>query len=240
MAKRRDPRNPELPLFDLPLRESADSDADLELDPSVDPEPDDRLFGPPDDTEPSRHPPKDHAEAFSEEGDAAHDAAREDLEEGNVSPFPRPAGGLFDQQLAELDDAAEDPEPVTASIVDRLLSGLADLGVHLVMLAVAVGSSFALGVSPGIETWAPFLGLALVFSFLYWIIPLAFWGQTPGMAWIGIVSRCEDGEPLTFGQAVLRWAGGLLTGALAGTPLLLVLAGGSLSDRLSDSVTEEV
>ena len=84
----------------------------------------------------------------------------------------------------------------------------------------------------------PLLVFALLFSFLYSVFSLAFWGQTPGMAWAGQLARSVTGEPLTFGQTALRWLGGLLTLLLAGLPLLLALAGGrSLADRISDSKT---
>lgn len=87
------------------------------------------------------------------------------------------------------------------------------------------------------------LGLAVfvaVFSFLYTVIPLAFWGRTLGMTRVGLVASGGD-EPqgaLTFGQTALRWSGGLLTVALLGLPSLLALLGGrSLTDRLSGSRT---
>ena len=69
------------------------------------------------------------------------------------------------------------------------------------------------------------------------MVSLAFWGQTAGMAWRGLQTRDRLQRPLTFRQAALRWAGGLLTFATAGLPLLLTLGGASLADWLSRSVT---
>jgi uncharacterized RDD family membrane protein YckC len=135
---------------------------------------------------------------------------------------------------------AEPVESVPAPLVERLRGGLADLAVQLVMLAVAVTAAYRLGVPVTVDYWPPFAVLALVFSFLYWVIPLAFWGQTPGMAWAGHLARGMDGEPLAFGQTFRRWIGALLTLGLAGLPLLLALGGRSLSDRLSDSKTIEL
>jgi uncharacterized RDD family membrane protein YckC len=69
------------------------------------------------------------------------------------------------------------------------------------------------------------------------VVPLAFWGGTPGMIWCGLVARNAVSEPLSFGQSVLRWLGAWLTWALAGLPGLLALGGRSLSDLLSGSAT---
>ena len=124
-----------------------------------------------------------------------------------------------------------------ALLGDRLLGGLADLAVQLLMLGLAIAASHALGVAVSPADWMPFAVLALAFSFLYWVVPLAFWGQTPGMAWVGHTAREADGEPLTFSQTFRRWLGAFLTLALAGLPLLLALTGRSFTDRLSGSRT---
>jgi uncharacterized RDD family membrane protein YckC len=129
-----------------------------------------------------------------------------------------------------------------ARLTDRLRAGLADLAVHVAAgLAGLIGAEL-LGARPDVDD-LPALALYLAaFSFLYTVVPLAFWGHTPGMAWAGLASRSRDGEPLAFGQTVRRWLGGLLTVATLGLPLLLALSGRSLADRLSGSRTwrEEV
>jgi len=130
-------------------------------------------------------------------------------------------------------------EDAPAGVLDRLLGGLVDLAVQAGAVALAAFLSRSLGVPVGIDDYPPFLVLGLFFSFLYAFIPLAFWGHTPGMAWVGHTARSLDGEPLTFSQTVLRWLGSLLTVGLAGLPLLLALGGRSLTDRLSDSRTEK-
>lgn len=141
------------------------------------------------------------------------------------------------------DDLAGEPESPSAEraaapVVDRLLAGLADLAIQALVAGAAVAGVLAMGLRPGLEDWQPFAAFSLLFSFLYWVIPLAFWGQTPGMTWIGHLARSESEEPLAFGQTVRRWLGALLTLALAGLPLLLAAFGGrSLSDRLSGSRT---
>ena len=77
----------------------------------------------------------------------------------------------------------------------------------------------------------------LAFSFLYSVLPLAFWGRTPGMSLAGLRKSAKDGGPLTFRQAILTWFGSVLTVALAGLPLLLAVGGRSLGDLIGGSVT---
>lgn len=146
---------------------------------------------------------------------------------------------LSPQEENEPEDQTHDEPraPTPASLRDLALAGLADLSAILVVLGgVALGVKL-IGVSLLPGDMLPFGLLGLIFSFLYWVIPLAFWGQTPGMAWLGLMSHSIDEEPLTFGQAIWRWMGALLTLSLAGLPLLLVLGNRSLSDRLSSSKT---
>jgi|SRR5215213_4519746 len=124
-----------------------------------------------------------------------------------------------------------------AGLVSRLAAGAADLLVHAAILMVLLIGTRLLGVRPTLSD-APALGLFLLaFSFLYTIVPLAFWGHTLGMAWAGLVAQNRDGEPLTFDQTARRWLGALLTLAAAGLPLLVALSGRSLADLLSGSVT---
>ena len=138
---------------------------------------------------------------------------------------------------AEIDDDFDEAMLEEAGLRDRLMGGLADLAIHLAMLGAVITLVHLMGVQVGWHQWLPFATLTLVFSFLYFVVPLAFWGQTPGMAWVGHTARSVTDEPLSFGQTVLRWFGTLLTLALVGLPLLLALGGRSLSDRLSESKT---
>lgn len=156
--------------------------------------------------------------ARSEGGEALHP---EPIDRGNASE----ARGL---------EAAAGPLGVS------LRAGLADLSLHGGVLGtVALLASFVLGAAPGWDALPAFGVLALVFSFLYWTVSLAFWGQTPGMAWVGQRAQSVTGEPLTYGQTALRWIGAVATAGLVGLPLLLVsIDGRSLSDRLSDSRTQ--
>lgn len=156
--------------------------------------------------------------------------------------------GIFDEDLGNRErfDLAEAPgSPGTAPgvrqsapIVERLLAGLADGVVHIAVLASSLVAESLLGLQPEPRQWPGFAAFLVCFSFLYTTIPLAFWGQTPGMAWRGLRARDREDRSLAFGQTALRWLGALVTTALAGLPTLLAVAGGrSLADRLSGSVT---
>lgn len=146
--------------------------------------------------------------------------------------------GAAQLELDEADPAAETQATVAATIGDRFFAGLADLLIHLATLGLTALAVLAIGHTLAWRDLPPFAFFGVLFSFLYCVFSLAFWGQTPGMAWAGHLARSVTGEPLTFGQTALRWLGGLLTLILAGLPLLLALVGGrSLSDRISDSKT---
>lgn len=143
----------------------------------------------------------------------------EDTDEENEEPLP----------------AEEGETPGTAGPTDRLVSGLADLAIQVLAVGAGMLGALWIGVPLRLSSWPAFLGLGLSFSFLYWVVPLAFWGRTPGMAWLGHVARAPDDQPLTFGQAGWRWLGALFTLALAGAPQLLLFGGRNLGDLLSSS-----
>jgi len=127
-----------------------------------------------------------------------------------------------------------------AGLGSRLAAGLADLLVHAAIVAVALAGARLLGATPTLAEWPPMAIFLLSFSFLYTILPLAFWGQTLGMTWAGLLSRNKDGEPLTFDQTARRWFGGLLTAATLGLPILVAGRGRSLTDLISGSNTSRV
>ncbi len=132
------------------------------------------------------------------------------------------------------------PVPPAAAVVrvgvgPRLAAGLADLAVHAAVAVLLVAGSRALGV-PGTPPWPPLAVCLILFSFVYFVVPLAFWGNTPGMAWRGLQARSRGGEPLSFGQATRRWLGALVTTALLGLPALVAWRGRSLADLASGSI----
>lgn len=135
-------------------------------------------------------------------------------------------------------DAAE-PVPTSelAARSHRFAAGGADLLVHAAILVLALLGVRGMGVRAGLAAWPAFTLFLLSFSFLYTVLPLAFWGHTLGMAWRGITSRNRDGEPLTFDQTVRRWLGGIVTVATLGLPLLVTGDRRSLTDVLSGSAS---
>jgi uncharacterized RDD family membrane protein YckC len=143
-----------------------------------------------------------------------------------------------------------DPEPAVplhrgvtvagpAPLAGRFLGGLADLAVHLAVAFVLLFGARLLGVEAGFDDWPALAVFVAVFSFLYTVIAIAFWGRTPGMTWASLVTHAEGGAHLTFPQAARRWLGGVVTVCLLGLPALLAAVGEkrSLADRLSGSVT---
>jgi uncharacterized RDD family membrane protein YckC len=137
-----------------------------------------------------------------------------------------------------LDDEEEtSPRSEFAGRGERFAAGGADLLMHAVLLVAALLGVRALGVRPSLTVWPAFALLLLPFSFLYTVLPLAFWGHTLGMAWRGITSRNRDGEPLTFDQTVRRWLGAIVTMAALGLPLLVMGGRRSLTDVISGSAS---
>jgi uncharacterized RDD family membrane protein YckC len=137
----------------------------------------------------------------------------------------------------EEDAAALRPAGEFAGRAKRLAAGLADLMLHAAILVAALVGTRWMGVRLDlVRDWPPLAVFLLSFSFLYTVLPLAFWGQSLGMAWSGITSRNRDGEPLTFEQTARRWLGGLVTAATLGLPAL-VSSRRSLSDLVSGSAT---
>ncbi len=174
------------------------------------------------------------------EDDPAEDLG-EELEDAGDLPLEqgpsRPSANTRQADRAGDDGGSEPAEEPPAPLRDRLLAGLLDLGIQLLVVSGSVAAVHAMGIPPSLDDWLPFTLLGLIFSFLYWFIPLAFWGQTPGMAWVGNSALALSDEPLTFGQSALRWLGALVTLGLLGVPLLFALGGRSLTDRLSESKT---
>ena len=130
-------------------------------------------------------------------------------------------------------------ETPRATLRPRLVAGLTDVGVCAGVLVVLLVALLAQGIRPGLADWPAGAVFLLSFSFLYSVLPLAFWGRTPGMTLAALRATGRDGGPLTFRQAALRWLASVLTVALAGVPLLLAVGGRrSLSDLISGSRTE--
>jgi uncharacterized RDD family membrane protein YckC len=150
-----------------------------------------------------------------------------------------PAGDLGpeDDGFDELEDLQGFHAGPGATATGRIAAGAADLLVHAAVGVGALMGARSMGIHPVLSDWPALAVFLLSFSFLYTVVPLAFWGQTPGMTWLGLSSRSRDGEPLAFGQTARRWLGGVLTALLLGLPLLVSGRRRSLSDLLSGSET---
>ncbi|HEX3127624.1 MAG TPA: RDD family protein [Thermoanaerobaculia bacterium] len=156
-------------------------------------------------------------------------------------PRPEPdLGAILDETdpgLRTVTNGEVLDEPDRAGVGSRMAAGAADLLVHgAVIVGILLGCRY-MGVRPVLSDWPGFALFLLSFSFLYTVVPLAFWGHTPGMAWRGLDARSRDGEPLAFDQTARRWLGAIVTSLLLGLPLVLALGGRSLSDLLSGSET---
>jgi uncharacterized RDD family membrane protein YckC len=156
------------------------------------------------------------------------------LEAQDLLPFE---GGTVDPPHQPQADTSPPPDDPKARIGARLSAGLLDLAAVVAACAMALAGSWALGARPVPGAGPGFFLFALCFSYLYQVVPLTFWGRTPGMALAGIVTHSADGKPLTIRQSFFRWLAFLLTIALLGLPTLLTLGGRSLADRMSRSVT---
>jgi len=168
-------------------------------------------------------------------------AAKRSKSPREAAPVPLPLRARERSDPA-LPSRAAEIEPRAAAVPGipvgrRLGAGLLDLLLHAVIVAGLYLGSRSLGLRPTWTDWPAALLFVLPFSFLYSVVPLAFWGKTPGMASTSLLSQNAKGDPLTFDQTARRWLGGLLTLATLALPLLVSGRRRSLADVLSGSVT---
>lgn len=217
MSRKKSPGDDPPSLFDLPLHQGPEDETGEVPDPTAE-----ELF-------PAEPAP----------GAASQSSLFGEGDDATASGLHR-APGTDEIDVAELEEIELDDRVL---VRHRLVGGLFDLLVHGVVLALLLGVTWWLGtwspeVPPRVDQWVALGLFLLLFSFLYTVIPLAFWGRTPGMSRVHHAARAEDGEPLTFGQTVRRWLGALLTLTLAGLPLVVALGERrSPADRLSASET---
>lgn len=219
MAKHQSNSPIDLPLFDFPMESGASPHEDSE-NPQVDAA-----------SAPEARPKQKSTaadlplEAAADLPLAGNPGGEEEIETPTPTAVPDNGSGV------------RGPVPLAG----RAAAGLADLAIQSLLIGATMVIVILMGVPLSLSDWPPFTLLALVFSCFYWMVPLAFWGQTPGMTWIGLLSRARDHQSLTFRQTFLRWLGALLTTLLAGLPFLLALGGKpSLGDLLSRTKTVAV
>lgn len=133
--------------------------------------------------------------------------------------------------------APGDERSASVPVRQRLLASALDAAALLLTLGLLLAISLVMGVAVKWGDLPLYLPTWLAFGFFYQVMPLLFWGRTPGMQVAGIESRDADGQPLSLQQAALRWLAALVTWLLLGLPGLLALTGRSLTDRMSGSRT---
>jgi uncharacterized RDD family membrane protein YckC len=160
-------------------------------------------------------------------------------------PDPPSAGraATREEPSVEIDEPGEPIEAPGESadagvaFARRVAAGLADLLILALVGAVELAAGALL-----LELRFPPAALAPLGAFLFLaalvLLVLApfVWGTTPGMALADLRIRAEDGGSPTLVSSLLRFTGFLLTGALAGVPLLVAAfdrRGRTLSDLLS-------
>ena len=145
---------------------------------------------------------------------------------------------------AEAESDAEAEEPRTVAFARRVAAGLADLLILALVGAVELAAGALLldlrFPPPAFIPLAAFLFLA---ALVLLVLAPFVWGTTPGMALADLRIRAEDGGSPTLVAAFLRFVGFLLTGALAGVPLLVAAfdrRGRTLADLVSRTTIEPV
>ncbi len=172
------------------------------------------------------------------------DVSEAPLSSAPGSPDPAPASraaAIAPPDVADTDEPGEViDEPgaeIPVAFARRFAAGLADIVILALFGAVELASGaifLELRFPP-----AALLGLG-AFLFLAALVLLVLvpfvWGATPGMALADLRVAAADGHSPTLSAASLRFLGALLTGALAGVPLLVAAfdrKGRTLSDLFS-------
>jgi uncharacterized RDD family membrane protein YckC len=211
----------EHPLAPDPPRQRASPRTTLELFPNVS----EKTFGPPE-ASASPEPAKEPAPA------EAAPAARE---------RSRPGAPMF----SEPEPVEAEPEgPRAVAFARRVAAGLADLLILALVGAVELAAgALLLDLRFPPPAFLPLAAFLLIAALVLLVLAPFVWGTTPGMALADLRICAEDGGSPTLSAAFLRFAGFLLTGALAGVPLLVAAfdrRGRTLADLVSRTTIEPV
>jgi uncharacterized RDD family membrane protein YckC len=129
----------------------------------------------------------------------------------------------------EVDDEVDEPGDEIGSdgteavaLARRIAAGLADLVILALLGAVELSAGaflLELRFPPAALVW---LGAFLVLTSLVLLVLVPFvWGTTPGMALADLKVSARDGGSPTLLSCFVRYLGFVVTGALAGVPLLV-------------------
>lgn len=155
-----------------------------------------------------------------------------------ISPAPVRTGAAAGND-EEVDEPGEplDEETAEVAFARRVAAGLADLlilglvgAVELAAGAILLDLRFPPAALLGVGAFLLLAALVLL------VLTPFVWGTTPGMALADLRIVAADGGSPTLAAAFLRFVGFLLTGALAGVPLLVAAfdrRGRTLADLLS-------
>jgi uncharacterized RDD family membrane protein YckC len=218
------PRDPlaEHPLAPAPPRRRSSPRTTLELFPNVSEKP----FGP---KEESASP--EPAEEPAAPAGAAPAAREPSKSAAPVFSEPGPAG-------------AESDGPHAVAFARRVAAGLADLLILALVGAVELAAgALLLDLRFPPPAFLPLAAFLLLAALVLLVLAPFVWGTTPGMALADLRIRAEDGGSPTLSAALLRFVGFLLTGALAGVPLLVAAfdrRGRTLADLVSRTTIEPV
>ena len=151
-----------------------------------------------------------------------------------------PAASAVREPLADAD--AE--EPPSVAFARRVAAGLADLLILALVGAVELAAgALLLDLRFPPPAFVPLAAFLLLAALVLLVLAPFVWGTTPGMALADLRIRAEDGGSPTLAAAFLRFVGFLLTGALAGVPLLVAAfdrRGRTLADLVSRTTIEPV
>ena len=139
---------------------------------------------------------------------------------------------------------ADAEEPPSVAFARRVAAGLADLLILALVGAVELAAgALVLDLRFPPPAFVPLAAFLLLAALVLLVLAPFVWGTTPGMALADLRIRAEDGGSPTLAAAFLRFVGFLLTGALAGVPLLVAAfdrRGRTLADLVSRTTIEPV
>lgn len=157
----------------------------------------------------------------------------------------RPAEELLaPPRPGEIEPEAEEEDPRAVAFARRVAAGLADLLILALVGAVELAAgALLLDLRFPPPAFAPLAAFLFLAALVLLVLAPFVWGTTPGMALADLRIRAADGGSPTLAAAFLRFLGFLLTGALAGVPLLVAAfdrRGRTLADLLSGTTMEGV